>query len=273
MNQIFKCESSNFKSITNGICIEEKHLSQSQILHWHDFYEIEYFLDGSGVYIINGERYEIQPGMLFFSTPSDLQQIYFERNVHLINISFTTTFLTPILQNKLTKPIRLTDKEYFYSSILKEMLHNCNMVSKFSLQYLQSLLNVVLFRMYDAAGQPKRELPAANLYIMEAVTYMNEHFEEELSLELLADKLNLSQEYFSSLFHKTMHMTFSQYLISLRLKHAKTLLLLTQKPIREIQVSTGFHSASHFARSFRQKYHCSPSDFRNNAYEVLENDT
>lgn len=262
MSQIFKCESRNFRSMKENICVEEKHLSHSQILHWHDFYELEYFLEGNGVYCINGEIYEIQPGMLLFTTPGDLQQITFSGPVHLLNISFTTAMLDPVLQNKLMEPTMLLDQDRFYECIFREMLGNIYSSGKFSLQYLQALLNTVLFRLYHALGCPDEELPIANSCVMEIVAYINRHFEEDLSLEVLAKRGNLSKEYLSSLFHKTMHMTISEYIISLRLRHARTLLLLTQSEIREIQVKTGFHSASHFARSFQKKYHCSPSDFR-----------
>lgn len=54
------------QNITNNdISILKKHISGSFDSHWHEFYEIEYIISGSGKYIIDDNSYQIQPGMIF----------------------------------------------------------------------------------------------------------------------------------------------------------------------------------------------------------------
>ena len=56
--------------------------------HWHEFYEIEYIISGSGIYEIDGIEYKITPGTLFFMTPVDFHNVN-ANNVELYNIQFS----------------------------------------------------------------------------------------------------------------------------------------------------------------------------------------
>ena len=61
--------------------------------HWHEFYEIEYIISGSGIYEIDGIEYKITPGTLFFMTPVDFHNVN-ANNVELYNNSLNATTLT-----------------------------------------------------------------------------------------------------------------------------------------------------------------------------------
>ena len=57
--------------IENGeISASKKEIDGDSQLHWHEFYEIEYLLDGDGDYIIDGKHYPIGAGMFFLMTPT-----------------------------------------------------------------------------------------------------------------------------------------------------------------------------------------------------------
>lgn len=53
------------ESYINNIGASKKRINGDYSIHWHDFYEIEFILDGSGTYIIDGIDYPIKKGMLF----------------------------------------------------------------------------------------------------------------------------------------------------------------------------------------------------------------
>ena len=66
--------------------LAEKHLNHSTPIHWHEFYEIEYFLEGHGTAFINQKPYEIHPGTLLFLTPTDFEEIPDWGEGRLINV-------------------------------------------------------------------------------------------------------------------------------------------------------------------------------------------
>lgn len=108
--------------------------------------------------------------------------------------------------------------------------------------------------------------PAANAMLhsatYKAIQYMRQHFQEPLSLESVADALNISKRQVSRLFSDTIHIGFHQYLLDLRTEHAKNLLQNPQIPITEVAYQAGFESQRTFNRAFREFYGVSPREYR-----------
>lgn len=93
--------------------------------------------------------------------------------------------------------------------------------------------------------------------------YINIHYMKSLSLEEIADEFYISKGYLSKYFTRSFGMSFSVYLKELRLKHAMSDLLYTNKPITQISFDNGFSGSSFFNRAFKEKYQKNPSDIRN----------
>ena len=75
---------------SNHISARRKILKSDFPLHWHDFFEIEYVVSGSGKYIIDNDVYDIAPGMLYFTTPTSFHQLCVTDDITIytiINIS------------------------------------------------------------------------------------------------------------------------------------------------------------------------------------------
>lgn len=94
------------------------------------------------------------------------------------------------------------------------------------------------------------------------VSYMDAHFREPIQLLDLAEAFSLSKQHVSTVFHKEMGMPFSEYLQNLRLREAARLLLTTNRNITTVCQNSGFPNLKSFNQSFRQKFGCSPKEFR-----------
>ena len=92
--------------------------------------------------------------------------------------------------------------------------------------------------------------------------YIHNHYEEELSLDSLAEQFFLSSCYLSHQFKKVTGFTLISYIQQVRITRARDLLLSTNHPISDIAQSCGFQSFSQFNRIFRQTYGQSPSAMR-----------
>jgi AraC-like DNA-binding protein len=104
----------------------------------------------------------------------------------------------------------------------------------------------------------------SNDIIEDIVSYIMDHLSEELSLEELADKANLSPFYFSRLFKKETGFSPHDYILTSRINHAKYLLLTSQLSVKDICFKLGFSSESAFCTAFKKKTNQSPGDFRSN---------
>ena len=98
--------------------------------------------------------------------------------------------------------------------------------------------------------------------IQKTLDYMEEHYEEELTIEQLSTIAHLSRFYYQRLFYRLTGYTVSEYLRSVRLKMAAGLLKADSGKIMDIAMQCGFSSHSTLTRAFRQCYGMSPAEYR-----------
>jgi AraC-like DNA-binding protein len=99
-----------------------------------------------------------------------------------------------------------------------------------------------------------------------AVTYMDEHLDEKIDMAELAALVFLSHTGLIWKFHRELGCTPQQYLISLRIRLAKQLLLESDLPIAQIAQRCGYANAYYFSNAFRTCTGISPSAFRRQTY-------
>lgn len=98
--------------------------------------------------------------------------------------------------------------------------------------------------------------------IMSACNYINQHYNEQLSLENIAEISGFSKFHFTRIFKQCMGMTFYEYLNQKRISKAEELLSTTSQSITEIAMNSGFFSLSSFNRTFKALKDCTPSVYR-----------
>ena len=128
--------------------------------------------------------------------------------------------------------------------------------------YITKLLNNFLF--LPAERRKSRNTGAS---MSEIISYINEHFQQDLSLDVLASKTNMSIFHFTRSFTRETGISPHQYIIKTRLSAAKYLLKSTETSIKDIAFSTGFNSESSFCITFKKWEHVTPSQYRQETLE------
>ena len=105
-----------------------------------------------------------------------------------------------------------------------------------------------------------------------ALQLMRNNIEEPLSIVEITECVGISRRQLERLFCHHVDASPSRYYLELRLTHARQLLQLTNKPIAEIAVATGFVSISHFRRCFHQLFDISAGRFRK-MFQDLDRDS
>ena len=98
--------------------------------------------------------------------------------------------------------------------------------------------------------------------VLDVQHYIDTHYMEPLTLALLARKSLLSREYLCRLFKRIIGRAPIEYLMSVRLFHAKQLLIITSDPIERIASQSGFSSQQHFHEVFKRSIHTTPGRYR-----------
>ena len=110
----------------------------------------------------------------------------------------------------------------------------------------------------------QRKMMSANWYepVRKAIVYLNKHYSESLPVERLAEVAHYSPAQFRRLFKELTQMSPSDYMASVRINAAKTLLLTTGRRISDIAVDVGFFDHSHFIRTFKRMVGRTPAKYR-----------
>ena len=103
--------------------------------------------------------------------------------------------------------------------------------------------------------------------IVGIVRYMQEHLQEEISLNILAEEFHLSAQYISQLFKNEIGVNFLAYLTNIRMEQAKKLLLSTDHAVAEIAEKSGYGDYRVFTKAFKKTEGVTPSQYRRNFLE------
>lgn len=98
----------------------------------------------------------------------------------------------------------------------------------------------------------------SNPKLLAVIAYMEAYLESPVSLAELASSVELSVRQLERLFRNYLGKTPTRYYLELRLQRAQLLLRQTTMPILQVAVASGFASASHFARCYREFFNCAP---------------
>lgn len=103
---------------------------------------------------------------------------------------------------------------------------------------------------------------ATNLRIEPVRQYLFSHYKEKISLEELSSRFFISKFYLSRLFREQYGMSVSDYILDLRIRHAKELLRFSALSLNEIAEQCGFYDLPYFSRTFKKAEGISPSAYR-----------
>lgn len=101
-----------------------------------------------------------------------------------------------------------------------------------------------------------------NRLLQKCINYVHQNLNRHISIQNVADHVNLSRSYLSTTFKKYMGISLNHYILDEKLEEACSLLKYTDKPIAEIGNYLCFSSQSHFQSAFKKKYEKTPLQYR-----------
>jgi len=160
----------------------------------------------------------------------------------------------------------------FYKQIYVILNSICNYVSE---KYNQSITIAVgksyteyskIYLSYkDALDSLTSDISTGGRQVInEAVTYIKSNYSIDLSLDNVAEHVLLNPTYLSTLFKEEMNISFSKYLIYIRLEEAKKLLKNSNLKVYEVSDLVGYPNYRYFSRLFKKIEGCTPLGYREN---------
>ncbi len=244
--------------------------------HTHSAIEIIMPRQGVSIYQLTDKSFQVQPGEILIvpsGCPHALTETA-ETSRHLILFEpnpLMTLRDIPAIAAMMQEPIYLdtdTPLRAEATALLRELIA-CygrrepmwNTQCYGYILRLYALLGREYLRSVSPSAQAVRHRIDSPI-INSAITYINEHYMDEISLDEIAAFAGFSKYYFSRIFKSFTGYSFTDYLTRKRLNVAVDLLVRTDQPIQTVASASGFNSTATFNRVFREHKNCTPTQFR-----------
>jgi len=256
-------------------------------LHNHHCLELNYAMRGKGVYLIGDSRYSIEAGDIFIINNMEyhmaintdhllLKVIVFDPSLVWQGNSMDYLYLKTFFEYKRDFSHRFQNEEIYGEGITLEYIHTiiCEMEREWESRrvgyemVIKALLLKILALLYRFAesspDSSQKALEFQNRYnrIIDAISFIEAHFQENIRLKQLAELVHMNANYFSTFFRSAMGIPVTGYIMKRRLDYACRLLRTTKLNITEIAYQSGFQSTPYFNRVFKEAYHQAPGAYR-----------
>lgn len=254
---------------SSGMVFRQEKISERIELHWHDFFELEIILGGSGYQLLNGRRIELKRGIVYLMRLTDFHEIIPESEMVIYNLKMDERVIPKNLLNILLKTkkdlcFELEEKEL---SAVQKLFDLCvveNSLPTADIEYIKNIISCILIKIFknQQITLPQEKLSNKKA-LQQALLYLDMHFREDPSLSQIAKISHYNPNHFSTAFHNDIGVTYSEYLNNLKISYAKKLLLSTDLRVCDIGYESGFSSVAHFLKTFKEHVGISPLRFRN----------
>lgn len=252
--------------------------------HTHNYVEVVYMCCGKTVHIVNGTCVELHAGELLFLTQNAVQEIlpaseediavnfiilpeFFDRSLSMIGAenNLIRTFLTDCLRNS-------SGQTSFLHFKVADILPIQNLV--------ENLIWMLLHRQPNKRSMNQTTMGLLFLHLLnytDKVDIGHDHLEQELTLTVLnyieehyrdsdltalADALHYDLYRLSRLIKSATGRTYTELLQEKRLNQAVWLLSTTPLSVADIGMDVGYNNSSYFYKIFRNRFGCSPKEYR-----------
>ena len=260
----------------------EEHPNMSR--HVHDFDELVFILGGSGVHVVDDDKFPIIRGDVFVLRGSHKHGYTNTNHLYLVNVLYQRDYFESFKEKfsnlpgfqalfvhepMYRKKHKFKSKLHLNSQQLEKLFHLIQLMSLEQqdewagtgalLEGFFELIIINVCKFYSEVSSPR---PKALLRISAAIDFMENNYTQPISTLLLAQKADMSESTFRHTFKEITELPPIDYLIRLRIEKAVEM-MVKDSSIKVIDVSlgTGFDNSAYFTRKFKQIMKITPMQY------------
>lgn len=250
----------------------------------NNFFELIYVVDGTGIQIINNNKFQYRKGNLFLVTPQDVHSFEISTLTKFFFLRFNEYYVKAnsqnpqsetvlrmeyilqnashrpgcILKNKIDKPLIAS----LIESIINEQSNQQIYHQKIIEQIVNAIITVVARNI--ALKLPKNIKETTGEMVLEILHYIQENIYDpkQLKANIISEHFNISLHYLGKYFKKQTGETLQEYISNYKLRLIEARLLNSDMRINEIADELHFSDESHLNKVFRKHKGINPSEFR-----------
>ncbi|XJS10414.1 helix-turn-helix domain-containing protein [Aerococcaceae bacterium WGS1372] len=224
-----------------------------------------YIVKGAANYSSHDETGDVKKRDLIILNPDNNLELAPLRKLEWIRITLSGILFTSSLEIDSTNQLFVTEdtsqsiKRYLDLAML-ENTHRFRGTELILKKVLECVMVHILrnneLSIKDASVQVKND------EIERIQQYIRKNYSQKITLNNLSDHVGINKYYLIRLFKQKTGLSPIDYLIHVRLAEAEKLLATSDVTISKISDMVGFHSPSHFSKTFKESNHCTPSAYR-----------
>lgn len=235
--------------------------------HAHNYTELFYIIGGNGQFQIDDEQFPVKPHQLVIVNP----------NIMHTELSYEAHPLEYIVLGiegfEISNPGTNEGRYCVYTFPAANKVLNCMQSILLEMQdrelehpmVCQAYMDILVVQLmrdasFSAIQTPSQ--PMNNRQCAAVRRYIDNHYKEPLTLDLLAAEANVNKYYLAHAYKQAYGVSPISYMIARRIREGKRLLVETDLSLSQISVILGFSSASYFSQSFRKAEGISPVEYR-----------
>lgn len=230
-------------------------------------YQILYVANGKTHFWFDGKEKIVSAGHMVLYKPEEIQKYvyYLEDNPEVFWIHFTGSDVKNILAYH---GISLDEHVFYcgvlpdYKALFRKIIQELQLCRYGYEDYIASLFNDILLLVDRQQHEQKKATGNVQEQIERAAAYFNENYNTKISIDDYAESLHISTNWFIHNFKQYAGMSPAQYILSLRMVNAQSLLERTTYNIKEISEIVGYENPLYFSRVFKKEIGKSPAQYR-----------
>lgn len=236
--------------------------------HWHKGIELLLVLSGEVTVLCAGVPSYLKEDDLILINEYSIHSLKSEAGCNLVSLQIDTQAIAGKDEKTFfnCNSSKDNDKGKFYNikRLIAELVktnssHNdCNVFYNYSIIYNIFYDLALNFKSEQESNVSRKYFDRVN----NLITYIDQHYRENITLTDLADHEHLTVPYLSSFFERQFGMSFLTYYNELRFERAVNELLSSDLSVKEISINNGFPDSRSFVNLFKKKYGCIPSVYR-----------
>lgn len=230
-------------------------------------YQILYVANGKTHFWFDGKEEIVSAGHMVLYKPEEIQKYvyYLEDSPEVFWIHFTGSDVKNILAYH---GISLDEHVFYcgvlpdYKALFRKIIQELQLCRYGYEDYIASLFNDILLLVDRQQHEQKKATGNVQEQIERAAAYFNENYNTKISIDDYAESLHISTNWFIHNFKQYAGMSPAQYILSLRMVNAQSLLERTTYNIKEISEIVGYENPLYFSRVFKKEIGKSPAQYR-----------
>lgn len=243
-------------------------------IQWRPDFVLFFLLNGELTFQVNGKEHTIRTNDIALFMPYEIHSIILTSPstralTFLVENEFIQRLCSDINAIKLRQNIlRFSEDDPVYQKVcsnLAGIIFNTMKTDTCSRLKMLEGMTAALITIIESMGEKHLDASESSVAaerVQNILNYVNRNYTDKVTLTSIAEHMGLHPQYFSAFFKEHFHMTFTDYMMNLRIGKSLPALINTKDSILDIALANGFESQKTYSAAFKRKNNVTPTEYR-----------